>query len=343
MTQTSLPLSEDDPVLKPYPERICELLQPPRSRSPLVVDLFAGCGGLALGFEAQGFETIGFEMNADACSTYNENLGGRCEEVFLEPDAELPQAPVVIGGPPCQPFSVGGHQRGLRDARDGFPVFISAVERLRPDVWLFENVRGLFYRNRFYLNEVIEALERLDYQVSLALLNAKHHGVPQNRERVIAVGHRGGFRWPERLAGPLVSAGDALGSLASEVPAGSRFLTASMDAYVARYEAASQCVRPRDLHLDRPARTLTCRNLAGATGDMHRIRLSDGRRRRLTVREAARLQSFPDWMRFSGNETSQFNQIGNAVPPVFAYHLAGAVRACLESDQTMPADEVLAA
>lgn len=336
-------LSEDERVLEPYPERVSELLRPPRSRSPLVVDLFAGCGGLALGFEAQGFETVGFEMNADACATYNENLGGRCEEIFLEPDTELPEAPVVIGGPPCQPFSVGGHQLGLRDARDGFPVFISAVQRLQPDLWLFENVRGLFYRNRFYLDEVVEALERLGYQVTLALLNAKHHDVPQNRERVIAVGHRGGFRWPKRPAGPLVSAGEALGSMASDVPAGAKFLTASMDAYVARYEAASQCVRPRDLHLDRPARTLTCRNLAGATGDMHRIRLSDGRRRRLTVREAARLQSFPDWMRFSGNETSQFNQIGNAVPPVLAYHLAGAVRACLERRPATPADEALAA
>ena len=77
--------------------------------------------------------------------------------------------------------------------------------------------------------------------------------------------------------------------------------------------------------MDRPARTLTCRNLAGATSDMHRIRLADGRRRRITVREAARLQSFPDWFEFSGSEESQFTQIGNAVPPMFAYHLAKAI------------------
>jgi DNA (cytosine-5)-methyltransferase 1 len=95
-----------------------------------------------------------------------------------------------------------------------------------------------------------------------------------------------------------------------------------MDRYVANYEKASKCVNPRDLYLDRPARTLTCRNLAGATGDMHRVRLNDGRRRRITVREAARLQSFPDWFEFSGTETHQYNQIGNAVAPNFAYHLA---------------------
>lgn len=329
MTQTALPLEEGEHLRKPYPEHLADLLCPVPVGSPLVVDLFAGCGGLALGFEAQGFETVGYEMNVDACATYSANLIGRCEQVLLTPDAELPPAPVVIGGPPCQPFSVGGHQRGLRDSRDGFPVFISAVERLRPQVWLFENVRGLFYRNRGYLDEVLTELRDLGYEVSVALLNAKHHGVPQNRERVIAVGHRGGFTWPESVAGPAMTAGYALGELAEQAPTDAKFLTASMDAYVARYEAASQCVRPRDLHLDKPARTLTCRNLAGATGDMQRIRLGDGRRRRLTVREAARLQSFPDWMRFSGNETAQFNQIGNAVPPLLARSLAGAVRACL--------------
>ena len=95
-----------------------------------------------------------------------------------------------------------------------------------------------------------------------------------------------------------------------------------MDIYVANYERASKCINPRDLYLDRPARTLTCRNLAGATGDMHRVRLKDGRRRRITIREAARLQSFPDWFEFVGTETHQYNQIGNAVAPYFAFHLA---------------------
>jgi DNA (cytosine-5)-methyltransferase 1 len=331
MSQTRLKLIEDERPSMDYPGCIAEKLRPVDTGLPFVLDLFAGCGGLALGFEAQGFRTMGFEMEADACATYNANLLGQCEQLFLTPDIDLPDTRVIIGGPPCQPFSVGGHQLGLTDARDGFPVFISAVERLKPEIWLFENVRGLFYRSRPYLNEVVSILQGLDYKVSVRLLNAKQYGVPQNRERVIVVGHDGSFQWPDHVPGPLVTAGEALGDLANQVPDDAKFLTPSMDAYVARYEKASKCIRPRDLHLDRPARTVTCRNIAGATGDMHRIRLADGRRRRITVREAARLQSFPDWFEFSGTEAVQFNQIGNAVAPMFAFHLASAIRAYLET------------
>ena len=95
-----------------YVDKINAVLQPSKSRSPLVLDLFAGCGGLSLGFEAQGFETLGFEMDADSCATYRRNLKGDCTQIVLTTDTKLPAAPVVIGGPPCQPFSVGGKQQG---------------------------------------------------------------------------------------------------------------------------------------------------------------------------------------------------------------------------------------
>jgi DNA (cytosine-5)-methyltransferase 1 len=313
-----------------HPESLKALLRPKSGAAPLVLDLFAGCGGLALGFEAQGFATLGFEMDADCCATYRHNLHGDCTQIKLAPGYVFPKAQVVIGGPPCQPFSVGGHQNGIRDARDGFPAFISAVEQSKPDIWMFENVRGLMYRNKDYLDAVIDELEQLGYVVEFKLLNAVNYGVAQSRERVIVVGHRGEFQYPLAHKNRL-TAGDALAEMATQVHADSKFLTESMDQYVAKYEKASSCVTPRDLHLDRPARTVTCRNLAGATGDMHRLVLPDGRRRRLTVREGARLQSFPDWFEFQGSETSCFNQIGNAVPPLLAYAIAASFRDYLES------------
>jgi DNA (cytosine-5)-methyltransferase 1 len=312
------------PLDQDYGELIGETLRPFRTRRGVVLDLFAGCGGLGLGFEAVGFNTIGFEKDRDCCATYNANLSGTCHEVTLTPSHVFPHADIVIGGPPCQPFSVGGHQLGLDDSRDGFPVFISAIEQLKPSLWLFENVRGLLYRNRWYLDQIITRLERLGYIVEYHVLNAMHYLVPQSRERIIVVGHKGGFGFPDRRKCQ-ISAGIALGQMAFLAPSDGKYLTPSMDEYVAKYELASKCITPRDLHLDRPARTLTCRNLAGATGDMQRIRLPDGRRRRLTVREAARLQSFPDWFSFRGGEISQFNQIGNAVPPMFAKALAESV------------------
>jgi DNA (cytosine-5)-methyltransferase 1 len=112
-----------------------------------------------------------------------------------------------------------------------------------------------------------------------------------------------------------------------------------MDEYIKKYEKASKCVRPRDLHLDAPSRTVTCRNLSAPTGDMLRIRLPDGRRRRLTVREGARLQSFPDWFEFKGNEESQCNQIGNAVPPILAKTLACSVKAYLQKTTAQKSTE----
>jgi DNA (cytosine-5)-methyltransferase 1 len=328
----------------PYLDFIEQELQlsPKQPDAPLVIDLFAGCGGLALGFEAAGFRTIGYEMLADACATYRHNLQSSCYQVTLAPASDLIDgADVIIGGPPCQPFSVGGNQRGLKDSRDGFPTFLSAVERYRPKLALFENVRGMLFRNQAYFQKIVNALQKFNYFVEWQILNAVDYGVPQRRERLFCVAHQGGWKWPKKTNLSLhYTAGEALGELALLAPPESKFLTSSMDEYVKKYEKASQCIRPRDLHLDAPARTVTCRNLCGATGDMLRIRLPDGRRRRLTVREGARLQSFPDWFEFQGSENSQFNQIGNAVPPLLAKALALSVRAYLDNLENISDEKV---
>lgn len=321
-------------------DKINHILKPAKCQSPVVVDLFAGCGGLSLGFEAQGFATHGFEMDSDSCATYKHNLQGKCTQIVLTTETELPSCDVLIGGVPCQPFSVGGKQKGLQDSRNGFPIFINAVKKLNPKIWLFENVRGLLYKNKWYFDEIIQALQNLGYIVEYKLLNAVNFGVPQNRERLIVVGHQGKFKFPHILERK-ITAGEVLGELAFFTPPESKFLTPNMDEYVAKYEKASACKNPRDLNLNKPARTLTCRNLAGATGDMHRIKLPDGRRRRLLLREAARLQSFPDWFEFVGTQTSCFNQIGNAVSPLFAFHLAGSVRKYLDSGCRFDGDQLV--
>jgi len=332
-------MSEPSQTTESYAAMTGRVLRPSITRSQRVLDLFAGCGGLALGFEAAGFETLGYEANADCCATYNANLNGQCIEQFLTVDTRFPTADVIIGGPPCQPFSVGGLQLGLEDARDGFPTFIAAVEQLRPRLWMFENVRGLLYKNRWYLDQVTQRLEHLGYVVDVKLLNAAHYLVPQNRERIIVVGHKGGYAFPRRTA-ETITVGQALGGFLFAEPDEGKYLTESMDRYVAKYEKASKCINPRDLDPSKPSRTVTCRNLGGATGDMNRIKLPSGRRRRLTVREGARLQSFPDWYHFSGSESSQFDQIGNAVSPMFSFALAQSVATYLDTAPFLDEDAI---
>ncbi len=180
---------------------------------------------------------------------------------------------------------------------------------------------------------IIEELQSLGYKTQFQLVNAVNYGVPQNRERLFLVGHNSDFKFPQQEI-QRFNVGDAIFDLMNTVPCESKFLTLAQDTYIAKYEKASKCINPRDLYSDKPSRTLTCRNLSGATGDMHRVKLTDGRRRRLLIREAARLQSFPDNFIFTGAETSQFNQIGNAVPPLLAFKMAQSIKECYYKEES---------
>ncbi len=309
-----------------YNEYINLILRPDPLPKFLAVDLFAGCGGLSLGFEAAGFETLAFEKNIDACETYNFNLLGDCQCNNLTLDYQFPKADVVIAGPPCQPFSVNGNQLGNRDSRNGFPICISAIEQISPEIFVIENVKGLLGKSRWYLDFVVEQLQSLDYYVTVTLLNAKHFLVPQNRERVFIMGCKKKPLKLEKSFEQLVTAGDALQEMAFQHDKDSKYLTIEMEKYIKKYEIASHCKVSRDLHLDRPSRTLTCRNLGGSTGDMLRVSLPNGRRRRIRTVESARLQSFPDWFEFKGSENSIFKQIGNSVPPMMAHFVANLIK-----------------
>ncbi len=127
-----------------YIKRLNTTLIPRKTEKETVLDLFAGCGGLALGLESAGYKTVGFEMESSAAKTYTKNLGSTCHAVKLDLTFKYPKAEIIVGGPPCQPFSVGGHQKGIEDSRDGFPIFIDAVKKLQPKIFMFENVRGYF-------------------------------------------------------------------------------------------------------------------------------------------------------------------------------------------------------
>lgn len=304
------------------------------SAAPLftALDLFCGAGGFSLGFAVSGFRVQGIDWDADAVDTFSANVGqGACLD--LSGEVSLPRADVLIAGPPCQPWSRAGKQLGESDPRDGLSAVADAIQIVAPTVVVVENVPDISRDDRrARLDDFLANLVAFGYVVNVAILNAADYGVPQNRRRFFVMAARDGaaIAVPGRC-GSEVAVRDAIPETCKLAQEDARFLSPDMDRYIARYERASRCRVPRDLHLNRPARTLTVRNLAGATGDMMRLSLPCGRRRMLTVREAARLQSFPDWFHFSGSRQSQFSQIGNAVPPLLGLAVARQVRHALTS------------
>ena len=310
-----------------WAQRLHAWLIPSRKLDLTALDLFCGAGGLSLGFAAAGFKVSGFDHCPDSVETYTENLGtAECQRI--DASTALPKADVLIAGPPCQPWSRAGKRLGEEDLRDGLTATVAAVKAVMPLAAVIENVPAIARGSgRPRLDQLKSDLENIGYAIKEGILNAADFGVPQNRRRAFILAFRGivPIRMPKPWASGFCTE-DAIADTCRLTPKDSRFLSAGMDEYIARYEQASGCRVPRDLHVTRPARTLTVRNLAGATGDMMRLRLPDDRRRMLTVREAARLQSFPDWFQFCGSQGSQFSQIGNAVPPLLALAVARQVR-----------------
>ena len=328
-------------ALPAWPARVFRSLLPSADSAHTAIDIYCGAGGLSLGFAALGFQVTGVDSDKDAVATFRANVGqAKC--LNLNDQMSLGTADVLLAGPPCQPWSRAGKQLGELDDRDGFPTVTRALDCVRPTIVVVENVPDIsLHRRRTRLDEFISQLSDRGYAITEAVLNASHYGVPQRRRRAFVFGVCDGT--PLQLPIPQaaeVPAVDAIPDTYQIAPPDARFLTKQMDRYIARYEKASQCRVPRDLHLDQPARTLTVRNLAGATGDMMRLPLPCGRRRMLTIQEAARLQSFPDWFRFVGSRRSQFSQIGNAVPPLLSLAIAKEVLRRLNSLSNDPSSPI---
>lgn len=330
---------------------------------PTSIELFAGAGGLALGLERAGFAHVMLnEFDKHACATLRHN---RPDWYVLEQDVQTVdfseyknQIDIVTGGFPCQAFSYAGHGAGFNDIRGTmFFQFARAVQEIQPKVLLAENVRGLLnHDNGRTLQTIQRVLTDLGYRLEpVRVLHAKYHRVPQKRERLFLIGVRadlsGQFVWPTpetremtmrdaMFAGELypTDVPESIGqqypdkkkAVLDLVPAGGywRDLPDEIQrAYMKKsyFLGGGKTGMARRLSWDEPSLTLTCSPSQNQTERCH-----PEHTRPLTVREYARIQTFPDDWAFMGSMSSQYKQIGNAVPVNLAHAVGIQLKALLE-------------
>jgi DNA (cytosine-5)-methyltransferase 1 len=232
---------------------------------------------------------------------------------------------VLIGGFPCQDISINGKGAGISGKRSGlYRAMVEAINRVRPKIFVAENVKGLLMRhNADSFKQILKDFAELGYEVSYALYHAADYGVPQSRERVFIVGTlRGAGKFvpplPERSNANWMTAQEAIGDL--------EYLRENPDInHIWSRANRSHDQGNRQLNANRPAYTIR----AECHGNIQfHYRLP----RRISMREAARIQSFPDDFIFDAKLRETERQIGNAVPPVLAWHIANAVRDYLASN-----------
>lgn len=307
-------------------------------RTISVISLFSGCGGMDLGFSG-GFEFLGkdysqtpFEiiwandLNSAACRTYKKNIG----EHIVEGDIwkmmdEIPlEADVVIGGFPCQDISINGKGLGIEGKRSGlYRAMVEVVSRIRPKIFVAENVKGLLMKhNEKSLQQILTDFRALGYDVTYQLYNAADYGVPQTRERVFIVGTRSDinkFIPPNPVSDEHITSQEAIGDLEAIG------LDESFN-HIWSFANKSSDQGNRKLKADRPGYTIR----AECHGN---IQFHYALPRRISMREAARFQSFPDNFIFDSKLRETERQVGNAVPPVLAWHMANAVLDTLLSSE----------
>ena len=300
-----------------------------------VVSLFSGCGGMDLGFIG-GFEFLGRiygktgfkivwanEISSGACKTYKQNLGSHIVEGDIcEAINHLPnEADVVIGGFPCQDISINGKMLGINGKRSSLYTYIvEAVEKIRPKVFVAENVGGLLLKkNAGSFEKIMADFNALGYDVSYRLYHAEEYGVPQTRDRIFIVGIQQGL--PEFVPPMPIDSIPITAKLAMEdlenMEENKEFSHIWSKANVSGEQGNRKMVAGR------PGYTIR----AECHGN---IQFHYSLPRRISMREAARIQSFPDSFIFPCGLRETERQIGNAVPPVLGWHMANAVKNVLQ-------------
>jgi DNA (cytosine-5)-methyltransferase 1 len=328
-----------------------------RPRSGRFVSFFTGCGGVDLGFEAAGLQhDASFEINELFCKTLRRNRPSwhvfgppvhsgdvsNHEEIVeaLSGVISTPYDGVFVGGPPCQPFSIAANQRfskeGANFKRIGFGHerngnllfnFVSLVQEFRPAVFMIENVPGLRdIDGGAQLTAALGMLKAVGYRVEEPMtLNAADFGIPQNRYRLFVVGSRlsRSFRAP-KMAREHIGCGSVLPT--------TKFKALNHDTRehklesVLRYKRLYYGERDQLGRVDRLDPTLPSKTvIAGGVNGGGRSHLHPEIPRTLSVRECARLQTFPDDYAFIGPTARQFTQVGNAVPPLLAAQMGSAL------------------
>ena len=330
---------------------------------PRYIEVCAGAGGWGIGLHRAGWTGTGMELSDVAAETHRAHVGP-CLTADITTAAAPHAADLVCGGVPCQSFSLAGNRGGLSDARGQlFNHLLRIAVEAGARVCAMENVRGLVHLGA--LPVILGAFRAHGFEPVHALLNAADYGVPQNRVRLFVVGFRHAedlarFQWPAPTHGapgnlfglpPWRTVREALDlpggqDLLSPIDAPSCTVLATEGRDGARgarggkargrgasYALAAACAEliaelTAARLIDRPATTVTGDARIPPAGHHGHASMSV-RATRLTVRDCARLQSFPDAMVFGGTQTEQFRQVGNAVPPPLGEAIARAVLAAL--------------
>lgn len=336
--------------------------QMPNNCALNVVSLFSGCGGMDLGFRG-GFDVLGrhYEKNPfniifandivkRACETYTRNFGHEalCGDVRDLDLSVIPKADIVIGGFPCQDFSLAGKRKGLTAERGRLYLEMKRViEHCRPMAFIAENVDGIRRSSAgsdtSALDIILNDFRTLGYRVAYQPLNAADYGVPQNRIRVIISGIRNDLdktmKYPvpvcgENAAAPWVTAKEAIDDLWDKLDKTDIPNHTSRDYSKAKFYPGKSLQGNCQIKADRPSPTIRSEHHGNIEGHYRTTMPEDPQNmsgwRRLSVRECARLQTFPDDFVFPA-ASDAYKEIGNAVPPVLAWHIARALYISLMS------------